>query len=93
MPVRYLEASLLYNRIALILLQEVVGYHTEEHPIIGHDSGHGLYALSGCKAFKDKQEPQCGEDTRIHLTMDLWYIAYKEIFETGQQGLGLSWLG
>ncbi|CAK9091670.1 Ephrin_rec_like domain-containing protein [Durusdinium trenchii] len=79
------DSSHLFTRMALILLQEVMGYHAEEHPVVGDSSSNSIYALGGCRDFNglgSETERGCDQqETRIHIMVDSWIYSYASVLK------------
>ena len=82
MPIGVLQnswvSSEVLNQVALIAIQEVLGFHAQMHPVIGANAASPIYALGGCRDFDSYSvsEKRCGNETTVHVNMDSWIGSY-----------------
>ena len=80
MPIGVLQnswvSSEVLNQMALIAIQEVLGFHARMHPQNGQSSASTIYALGGCLNFDSYEDRRCGSETTVHVSMDSWIRIY-----------------
>ncbi|CAK8991648.1 unnamed protein product, partial [Durusdinium trenchii] len=65
-------SSTFLNNMALMMIQEVLGFHAVIDPRVGASGASPIYALAGCVDFDNAKEKNCGSETKIHVSVDSW---------------------
>ena len=81
MPIGFLacawQSSEFLNILTSMLTEEVFGFHTRHHPVVGGNGAAPIYALAGCTDFNNVTDRGChGDETQVHVSVDSWVGSY-----------------
>ena len=87
MPIGFLvcawQSSEFLTLLTSMLTEEVFGFHTRHHPIVGGNGAAPIYALAGCTDFNNVTDRGChGDETQVHVSVDSWVGSYASARET-----------
>jgi len=70
------RTSFLFGEMIKIFLEEVLGYHAQIDPTICQNGKQPIYALGGCTNFDKDDLRSCGQESKIHVSLDSWVSPY-----------------
>ncbi|CAK9089147.1 unnamed protein product [Durusdinium trenchii] len=73
----------LLSELIKLLMEEVLGFHSEIHEKLGASGASPIWALAGCRDFDAAQydQKQCGEsETVMHVSLDSWIGSYSSLY-------------
>ena len=81
MPIGFLvcawQSSEFLTLLTSMLTEEVFGFHTRHHPVVGGNGAAPIYALAGCTDFNNVTDRGChGDETQVHVSVDSWVGSY-----------------